>query len=101
MLRVVTYVSRKSGSRAAAFSHLAPLTYVLTRSRSDFERNVLDIITQADCFDVLTCVKVDHDAATHQLRNLGPVPFATAAQGLNDDHYELLLRSRSFTRSDR
>jgi hypothetical protein len=76
------------------FARIAPLVYVLTRVRSDFGVNVLDLIAETGLFDAGTCVEVDHDPDTHQLRVLGERPFEEVRQAPDGGHYELLLRSR-------
>ena len=62
------------------FARLAPLAYVLTRVRSDFDANVLQLIADTQRFDAGVCVEVDHDPATHQLRVLGRETFDTLRQ---------------------
>jgi trans-aconitate methyltransferase len=76
------------------FARLAPVTYVLTRVRSDFDANVLQLIADTQRFDAGVCVEVDHDPATHQLRVLGREAFDTLRQAGEGGHYEVVLRSR-------
>lgn len=76
------------------FARLAPVTYVLTRVRSDFDANVLQLIADTQSFDAGVCVEVDHDPATHQLRVLGREAFDTLRQAADGGHYEVVLRSR-------
>ena len=72
-----------------------PVTYVLTRVRSDFDVNVLQLIADTQLFDAGMCVKVDHDPATHQLRVLGREAFDTLRLAADGGHYEVVLRSRT------
>jgi SAM-dependent methyltransferase len=76
------------------FAHIAPATYVLTRVRSDFDLNVLDLIERTQLFDPSDCIEVDHDPATHQLRVVGRQRFDEVRQLGDGGHYELLLRVR-------
>ncbi len=76
------------------FARLAPASYVLTRVRSDFDANVLQLIADTERFDAGVCVEVDHDPATHQLRVLGREAFDTLRQAADGGHYEVVLRSR-------
>jgi SAM-dependent methyltransferase len=76
------------------FARLAPVTYVLTRVRSDFDANVLQLIADTGLFDAGECLEVDHDPATHQLRVLGREAFDTLRLAAEGGHYEVLLRSR-------
>ena len=76
------------------FARIAPTTYVLTRVRSDFDLNVLDVIGGSQLFDTSDCVEVDHDPATHQLRVLGRQPFDDVRRLDDGGHYEVLLRAR-------
>jgi SAM-dependent methyltransferase len=76
------------------FARLAPVTYVLTRVRSDFDVNVLQLIANTQLFDAGACVEVDHDPATHQLRVLGGEAFDTLRLAADGGHYEVVLRSR-------
>jgi 2-polyprenyl-3-methyl-5-hydroxy-6-metoxy-1,4-benzoquinol methylase len=76
------------------FARLAPVTYVLTRVRNDFDANVLQLIADTQLFDAGACVEVDHDPATHQLRVLGREAFDTLRLAADGGHYEVVLRSR-------
>jgi SAM-dependent methyltransferase len=76
------------------FARLAPVTYVLTRVRSDFDANVLQIVADTQAFDAGVCVEVEHDPATHQLRVLGQETFDTLRLAADGGHYEVVLRSR-------
>jgi SAM-dependent methyltransferase len=76
------------------FARMAPTTYVLTRVRSDFDLNVLDLIGLTQLFDASDCVEVDHDPATHQLRILSRQPFDAVRRFADGGHYEVLLRTR-------
>ncbi len=76
------------------FARIAPATYVLTRVRSDFDLNVLDLIERTQLFDPSDCIEVDHDPATHQLRVVGRQPFDHVRRMGDGGHYELLLRVR-------
>lgn len=76
------------------FARLAPVTYVLTRVRSDFDVNVLQLIADTQRFDAGACVEVDHDPATHQLRVLGRQAFDTLRLAGEGGHYEVVLRAR-------
>lgn len=76
------------------FSHMAPAVYLLTRVRSDFDENILDVVVETQRYDAGECVEVDHDPVSHQLRVLGRMPFEDARSGGGDRHYEMLLKSR-------
>jgi SAM-dependent methyltransferase len=76
------------------FSRLAPVTYLLTRVRSDFDANVLQLVADTGRFDTGDCVEVNHDPATHQLRVLGRERFDTLRLAADGGHYEVVLRSR-------
>lgn len=78
----------------ADFARMAPVTYLITRGQGDFGFNVIDLVAASGLFDMTDPVEVDHDARTHQLRVVGPVP-QEAARGADDPrHFELLLTSR-------
>jgi SAM-dependent methyltransferase len=81
----------------ADFARMAPAVYLLTRARTDFDAPVLDLVADADSFDVGECTIVDHDPGTHQLRVLGRVTFEHGRRSHDDVHYEMLLRSRTFS----
>ena len=70
------------------------MSYVLTRVRSDFGANVLQLVSDTGLFDAGECVEVEHDPATHQLRVLGREAFDTLRTAEDGGHYEVLLRSR-------
>jgi SAM-dependent methyltransferase len=76
------------------FARMAPAAYVLTRVRSDFDLNVLDVIGRTQLFDPSDCVEVEHDPATHQLRVLCRQPFDDVRRLADGGHYEVLLRTR-------
>ena len=61
----------------------------------DFDASILDLVAETDLFDIKACAAVDHDPATHQLRQIAPLAFEAARRGDRLGHYELLLRSRS------
>ncbi len=76
------------------FARLSPATYVLTRVRSDFDANVLQLIADTGLFEAGVCMEVDHDPATHQLRVLGRASFDTLRLAAEGGHYEVVLRTR-------
>ena len=76
------------------FARLSPVTYLLTRVRSDFDLNVLQLVADTGRFDAGVCVEVDHDPATHQLRVVGTEAFDTLRQAADGGHYEVVLRAR-------
>lgn len=80
-------------ARLEDFARMAPHVYLLTRLESDFQTNVLDDVHQSGRFNGGTCVEVDHDPATHQLRVLGHSTFDDARRLAGSGHYEVLLRS--------
>jgi SAM-dependent methyltransferase len=77
------------------FARMAPTVYLLTRTDSDFGTRVLDAVRVSGLFDAGTCVRVDHDPATDQLRVLGEAPVSNAAAEAGA-HFEVLLHSRAF-----
>jgi len=83
------------------FARLAPVTYLLTRVRSDFDANVLQLVADTGRFDAGDCVEVDHDPATHQLRVLGRERFDTLRLAADGGHYEVALWSRDSLFGDR
>lgn len=83
----------------ADFAQMTPWVYLLTRSTSDFEVNVLDLVTDSGLFDAGTCSEVEHDPVTHQLRVLGRPSFEDARRSTQPSHYELLLRTRTAARA--
>jgi SAM-dependent methyltransferase len=76
------------------FARIAPAVYLLTRVRSDFDVNVLELIAETGRFDAGVCVEVEHDPGTHQLRVLGERTFDEVRRAVDGGHYELILRSR-------
>ena len=76
------------------FSRMAPAVYLLTRIRTEFDENILNVVVETERYDAGECVEVDHDPVSHQLRVLGRMSFDDARRGGGDRHYELLLRSR-------
>jgi len=77
------------------FARLSPATYLLTRVRSDFDVNVLEIVASSGRFEAGPCVEVDHDPETHQLRILGGASFDDVRRLETGGHYEVLLQSRA------
>jgi SAM-dependent methyltransferase len=84
------------GSYLVDFARMAPIVYVLTRAKNDFDTNVLDLIAETGLFDADECIKVDHDPQTHQLQILKRSRFDEARQSGAAGHYEVLLRSKIF-----
>jgi trans-aconitate methyltransferase len=78
------------------FARLAPATYLLTRVRSDFDANVLQLVADTGLFDAGACVEVDHDPVTHQLRVLSRAAFDTLRLAADGGHFEVMLHSRAF-----
>jgi hypothetical protein len=78
----------------AGFARISPVTYLLTRTTTDFGTNVLDHCAEVDAFEVSDCTIVEHDEATNQLRVLGVRPFDELRRSGDEVHCELLLRSR-------
>ena len=76
------------------FATMSPCVYVLTRTRSDFGTNVLDLVAETGLFDAQECVRVDHDSRTDQLQILGRSRFDEARHDREAGHYEVLLRSK-------
>jgi SAM-dependent methyltransferase len=76
------------------FARMAPTTYLLTRGQSDFDHNVIALIEDTGLFQVVDCVEVEHDAATHQLRRVGPASIVDAKEPGEMRHYEVMLRPR-------
>jgi SAM-dependent methyltransferase len=77
----------------ADFASMAPLVYLLTRTDSDFDRRVLDLVAEGARFTAGRCIEVDHDPQTHQLRILGEASFEDARTRGGSHHYEVMLRS--------
>jgi SAM-dependent methyltransferase len=76
------------------FSHMAPAVYLITRTDTDFGETLLDVVADLGFFEAGECVEVEHEAKTHQLRVVGPMPFADARTLGAGRHIETLLRSR-------
>ena len=76
------------------FARIAPWTYLLTRVRSDFGENVLQLVADSGKFEAGVCIEVDHDPVTHQLRILGESTFDDLRRASDGGHYEVMLRSR-------
>lgn len=75
------------------FAHMAPATYLLTRTDTDFGANVLELVAETGAFAAGSCVEVEHDPATHQLKVLGTKSFDAARASSASVHCEVLLRS--------
>jgi hypothetical protein len=78
----------------AGFAHISPVTYLLTRTTTDFGTNVLDHCAEADSFHASDCTIVEHDDITNQLRVLGVRSFDELRRSGDEVHCELLLRPR-------
>ena len=76
------------------FARMAPAVYLLTRTDSDFGRNVLDLVAETSAYEPGPCVEVEHDSRTHQLRVVGNATFDDARHETASRHYEVLLRPR-------
>jgi SAM-dependent methyltransferase len=79
------------------FARMSPEIYLLTRTRTDFDENLLDVIAGTGLFEPGECVEVDHDPITHQLRVLGRTPFDAARVAGEEKHFEVLLRTAAGT----
>jgi trans-aconitate methyltransferase len=79
----------------ADFSRLAPYSYVLTRGSSDFDVSILELVADCGLFEVEQSAIVEHDADTHQLRQVATVSFEEARSADPSAHFDLLLRSRA------
>ena len=77
----------------ADFAEMAPWLYLLTRTRSDFDRVMLDLVAESGLYHVGACRIVDHDPVSHQLRVIRETTFDDARRSPDGGHYELLLRS--------
>jgi SAM-dependent methyltransferase len=75
------------------FASMAPVTYLLTRLQSDFGENVLKLVADTGLFHAEVCAEVEHDPASHQLRQTGLHPFAAVSHADDNRHYEVVLRS--------
>jgi hypothetical protein len=76
------------------FARIAPCVYLLTRTRTDFNAVILDLVAESGLYHESACRIVDHDPQTHQLRIISDRTFDAARQSPDDVHYEVLLRSR-------
>ena len=76
------------------FARLSPMTYLLTRTTTDFGTSVLDHCIEAHAFDVGDCTIVEHDTETNQLKVLGVRSFEELRRSGDEVHCEMLLRSR-------
>jgi SAM-dependent methyltransferase len=72
-------------------ARMAPAIYLLTRGQSDFSLNVIDLVAGLGLFTIDSCVAVEHDDSTHQLRVVGPETVDAARREGNMAHYELML----------
>jgi SAM-dependent methyltransferase len=77
----------------ADFARMSPKVYLLTRTWTDFDENLLDVIAETGLFDAGECVEVDHDPITHQLRVLARTPFDAARTAGREKYFEVFLRS--------
>lgn len=77
----------------ADFARMAPHVYLLTRTRTDFDAVMLDLVAESGLRAVGTCRIVDHDPITHQLRVMGDRSFEVSRNSTEDVHYEVLLQS--------
>jgi SAM-dependent methyltransferase len=76
------------------FARMAPHVYLLTRTRTDFDAVMLDLIGESGLYRPGLCRIVDHDPVTHELRIIGERTFDQARESADDVHYEILLRSQ-------
>jgi len=83
----------------ADFARMAPVTYLLTRLQSDFAENVFEIVAESGLFDVEACAEVEHDSATHALRQIGQRSFTDLRRASDNGHYEVRLRSLTRART--
>jgi SAM-dependent methyltransferase len=77
----------------ADFTRMAPHVYLLTRTRTDFNAVMLDLVAESGLRALGACRMVDHDPITHQLRVIGDRSFEESRSSTEDVHYELLLQS--------
>lgn len=77
----------------ADFARMAPVTYLLTRLQSDFGENVLKVVADTGLFRVESCAEVEHDPASHRLRQVAQRSFAELTHASDNLHYEVLLRT--------
>jgi SAM-dependent methyltransferase len=75
------------------FAQMTPAVYLLTRTRTDFDENIFDVISGMGIFQAGPCVEVDHDPITHQLRVLGRTTISELVGSRAEGHYEVLLAS--------
>ena len=78
----------------ADFAGMAPHVYLLTRTRTDFDAVMLELVAESGLHATSPCRIVDHDPVTHQLRVIGDRSFDQARESADDVHYEMLLRPR-------
>ena len=76
------------------FSCMAPAVYLLTRSVTDFDENILNVIADLELFEPGECAEVDHDPGTHQVRVLRTLSFDDARSTRDNRHFELVLTAR-------
>ena len=76
------------------FAAIAPCVYLLTRTRTDFDAVMLDLVAESGLYQRSICRIVDHDPATHRLRIIADRTFEAARHSPDDVHYEVLLRPR-------
>ena len=76
------------------FARMAPHVYLLTRTRTDFDAVMLDLIGESGLYLPGPCRIVDHDPVIHLLRIIGERTFDQARESEDDVHYEILLRSQ-------
>jgi SAM-dependent methyltransferase len=78
----------------ADFAPMSAQLYLLTRTRSDFDVPMLELVAESGLYDPGACRIVDHDPQTHQLRVIGELAFEDALRSADELHYEVLLQSR-------
>lgn len=76
------------------FARMSPHVYLLTRTCTDFDAVMLDLIGESGLYRPGSCRIVDHDPITHQLRTIGERTFEQARASMEDVHYEMLMRSQ-------
>ena len=74
------------------FAAMAPAVYLITRTDTDFDENVLGLVGDTGLYELGECVEVDHDEATHQLRVLRRAAFNDARHAGTGRHWETVLR---------
>jgi SAM-dependent methyltransferase len=77
----------------ADFVQIAPRVYLLTRTDSDFGVDVLDLVADEPGLRAGTCVEVEHDSDTNQLRVLGRRSLDEARTLGGSRHYEIILQT--------